>query len=106
MEARTAGARCGGCKPDFVLSSSLPIPQVAIFTDGYAFHASPAINRIADDATKRAGPASSSASKSWASPIRTSSAISIIKKVPQPGWYTPQFAQTFMPRYNYNAAAL
>ena len=44
----------GGSKPDFVLSSSQGgLPAVAIFTDGWQYHASPAHNRIADDAHKR-----------------------------------------------------
>lgn len=43
-----------GSKPDFVLRSNDPgIPPIAIFTDGWTFHASPQHNRIADDATKR-----------------------------------------------------
>ena len=43
-----------GSKPDFVLSSNQPdLPRVAIFTDGWLYHASPAHNRIADDAQKR-----------------------------------------------------
>ncbi|MDO5093774.1 MAG: DEAD/DEAH box helicase [Propionibacteriaceae bacterium] len=41
-----------GVRPDFVLSSE-GIPEVAIFTDGWQYHASPAHNRIADDAEKR-----------------------------------------------------
>ncbi|MGO4956689.1 DEAD/DEAH box helicase [Luteococcus sp. Sow4_B9] len=43
----------GNCRPDFVLTSKLPVPKIAIFTDGYAFHATPLHNRIADDAAKR-----------------------------------------------------
>ena len=44
----------GGSKPDFLLSSSQGgLPEVAIFTDGWQYHASPAHNRIADDAQKR-----------------------------------------------------
>jgi hypothetical protein len=44
----------GGCRPDFVLRSSQGnLPAVAIFTDGWLYHASPAHNRIADDARKR-----------------------------------------------------
>ncbi|NHB86089.1 hypothetical protein G7085_20400 [Tessaracoccus sp. HDW20] len=39
-------------KPDFVLSSE-GLPDVAIFTDGWQFHASPKCNNIADDAAKR-----------------------------------------------------
>ncbi|WP_270887103.1 DEAD/DEAH box helicase [Pedococcus sp. 5OH_020] len=43
-----------GSKPDFVLRSNDPsIDPVAIFTDGWTFHASPQHNRIADDAMKR-----------------------------------------------------
>jgi len=42
-----------GVRPDFVLSSP-GLPQVSIFTDGHTFHATPAHNRLADDATKRA----------------------------------------------------
>ena len=43
-----------GCRPDFVLRSSQGgLPAVAIFTDGWLYHASPAHNRIADDARKR-----------------------------------------------------
>ncbi|WP_256977282.1 DEAD/DEAH box helicase [Rhodococcus sp. RS1C4] len=43
-----------GSKPDFVLTSATPdVPPTAIFTDGWQFHASPATNRLADDAEKR-----------------------------------------------------
>ncbi|GAB2622919.1 DEAD/DEAH box helicase [Pseudactinotalea suaedae] len=43
-----------GSKPDFVLTSNHPeIPPTAIFTDGWRYHASPIMNRIADDAAKR-----------------------------------------------------
>ena len=34
-------------------SSQGSLPAVAIFTDGWLYHASPAHNRIADDARKR-----------------------------------------------------
>ena len=44
----------GPAKPDFVLTSSQPLPLVAIFCDGWKFHASPQINRLADDSEKRA----------------------------------------------------
>jgi ATP-dependent helicase YprA (DUF1998 family) len=43
-----------GCRPDFVLRSSQgSLPPIAIFTDGWLYHASAAHNRIADDARKR-----------------------------------------------------
>ena len=42
-------------KPDFVLQTADPgVPQIAIFADGRAFHATAEINRVADDAEKRA----------------------------------------------------
>ena len=44
----------GSSKPDFLLSSNQGgLPNVAIFTDGWQYHASLAHNRIADDAQKR-----------------------------------------------------
>ena len=53
VDARAAGAD-GQQRPDFVLRSSQgSLPVVAIFTDGWLYHASPAHNRIADDARKR-----------------------------------------------------
>ncbi|WP_418606671.1 DUF1998 domain-containing protein [Georgenia sp. SUBG003] len=43
-----------GSKPDFILRCEQPgIPEVVIFTDGWRFHASPTVNRLADDAQKR-----------------------------------------------------
>lgn len=42
-------------KPDFLLQcEAVNIPDIAIYTDGRAFHASSAVNRLADDAAKRA----------------------------------------------------
>jgi ATP-dependent helicase YprA (DUF1998 family) len=44
----------GSSRPDFVLRSSQgSLPVVAIFTDGWLYHASAAHNRLADDARKR-----------------------------------------------------
>ena len=43
-----------GCKPDFLLRTADPaIPPVAIFCDGWRYHASEHNNRLADDAEKR-----------------------------------------------------
>lgn len=45
----------GRTKPDFLLRCESPdVPDIAIYTDGRAFHASHAVNRLADDAAKRA----------------------------------------------------
>lgn len=44
----------GFVQPDFMLiSNDQSIPQLAIFCDGWKFHASPTVNRLADDAIKR-----------------------------------------------------
>src|SRR5690625_3054271 len=44
-----------GSRPDFILSSAKQhVPQVAIFTDGWQFHASTSNDRLADDAKNRA----------------------------------------------------
>jgi hypothetical protein len=42
-------------RPDFLLETNdMNVPDVAIFTDGRAYHATAAVNRLADDAAKRA----------------------------------------------------
>ncbi|WP_248965309.1 DEAD/DEAH box helicase [Sphaerisporangium perillae] len=44
-----------GTRPDVLFSLvDAETQQVAVYLDGYAYHASPAINRLADDAAKRA----------------------------------------------------
>src|SRR5690606_2929589 len=44
-----------GSKPDFLLICDDPsVPRMAIFCDGWRYHASPLHNRVADDAAKRA----------------------------------------------------
>ncbi|MFN8075130.1 MAG: DEAD/DEAH box helicase [Kineosporiaceae bacterium] len=44
----------GGVRPDFTLTAPETPLRVAVFTDGAAYHAHPAHNRLADDARKRA----------------------------------------------------
>src|SRR5699024_4180534 len=45
-----------GCRPDFLLTSpESHIPAMAIFADGWRYHASPSINSLADDAENRPG---------------------------------------------------
>lgn len=46
----------GGSKPDFLIRPHLGAPSdiIAVFLDGYRWHAHPKTNRIADDAAKRA----------------------------------------------------
>ena len=43
----------GTTKPDFELTANGGVGRYAIYTDGHAYHASPAVNRLADDAEKR-----------------------------------------------------
>ncbi|GAA3533266.1 helicase [Aeromicrobium flavum] len=44
-----------GSKPDFLLICNDPsVPRMAIFCDGWRYHASPLHNRLSDDAAKRA----------------------------------------------------
>ncbi|MDO5727026.1 MAG: helicase-related protein, partial [Bowdeniella nasicola] len=44
-----------GTRPDFLLRADDPnIPPIAIYTDGYQYHATAAHNRVGDDAEKRA----------------------------------------------------
>ncbi|MFC0432562.1 DEAD/DEAH box helicase [Kutzneria buriramensis] len=51
----TPQANIADSRPDFLLQTTdMNVPAVAIFTDGRAYHATAACNRLADDATKRA----------------------------------------------------
>lgn len=43
-----------GTQMDFEVTSTSPAVKIAIYLDGYRYHASPLHNRLADDATKRA----------------------------------------------------
>lgn len=49
----TPQVRLGNVQPDFVLEAINLNRRVLIFTDGFQFHATSAINRLADDAIKR-----------------------------------------------------
>lgn len=94
-----------GCRPDFVLTSSRAESPVAIFTDGFGYHASPNCNRLADDARKRAN-------------LRAQG-IEVIavtyadlkrfvdhKAVPQPQWYVPMLATVFKNHFGYDVRSL
>jgi hypothetical protein len=51
----TPQANVADSRPDFLLQTTdMNVPAVAIFTDGRAYHATAACNRLADDAAKRA----------------------------------------------------
>jgi ATP-dependent helicase YprA (DUF1998 family) len=50
----TPQANVADSRPDFLLETNdMNVPAVAIFTDGRAYHATAAVNRLADDAAKR-----------------------------------------------------
>ncbi|GGK40666.1 helicase [Pilimelia terevasa] len=50
----TPQANVADSRPDFLLETNdMNVPGVAIFTDGRAYHATAAANRLADDAAKR-----------------------------------------------------
>ncbi|MFE3861745.1 DEAD/DEAH box helicase [Streptomyces goshikiensis] len=45
-----------GTRPDILLERlDAPSPRVAVYLDGFTYHATPVHNRLADDATKRTG---------------------------------------------------
>ena len=96
-----------GSKPDFVLTSSSNVPQVAIFTDGFTYHATnaPTRNRIADDAAKRANLRAAGVHV-LAITFPDVDRYVNHKNEPQPGWFSAHHAQMFMPQFNYNAASL
>jgi ATP-dependent helicase YprA (DUF1998 family) len=51
----TPQVNVGDARPDFLLETTdMNVPSVAIFTDGRAYHATAAVNRLAEDAGKRA----------------------------------------------------
>jgi len=93
-----------GSNPDFVLTSP-GVPQVAIFTDGFAYHATLAHNRVADDAGKRAA-LRAAGLEVLAFTYADVERYVDHKSVSQPAWFSPQASQTFMSRFQYNHAAV
>lgn len=91
----------GNSKPDFTLRSQDPsVPDVVIFTDGFAYHASPMHNRLADDADKR-------------EMARLDGAVvlgitwdDLVSEPTPPSWYVEQLALTLMGRFGYNRELL
>lgn len=81
-----------GTRPDFVLSTADPnIPRIAIYTDGYVFHASPEHNRVADDAAKRDA-LRAAGIVPWAVTWEDIDAFLGTGEVPAPSWFTQKAA--------------
>ncbi|QSB16871.1 DEAD/DEAH box helicase [Natronosporangium hydrolyticum] len=91
----TPQANVGDARPDFLLETTdMNVPSVAIFTDGHAYHATAAANRLADDAAKRAN-------------LRDAGLVVLAVTAhdvtateqgadPPPHWYNPDLAGTIM----------
>jgi ATP-dependent helicase YprA (DUF1998 family) len=81
-----------GTRPDFLLSTADPnIPRIAIYTDGYMFHASPEHNRVADDAAKRQALRAVGVIP-WAVTWEDIDAFSETGTLPAPPWFTQKAA--------------
>ncbi|GAA4693931.1 DEAD/DEAH box helicase [Phytohabitans rumicis] len=84
----------GDSRPDFLLETNdMNVPDVAIFTDGRAYHATAAVNRLADDAAKRAN-LRDAGLVVLAVTIRDLAAEDGTGTVPQ--WYNPDMAGNLM----------
>lgn len=96
-----------GTKPDFVLTSSPNVPPVAVFCDGFTFHATsaPTRNRIADDAAKRSN-LRAAGIQVLAITHADVDAYANHKKLGDPPWFSAHHANSFMQQFKYNQAAL
>lgn len=94
-------------KPDFVLTCSPNVPQVAIFCDGFTFHATnaPTRDRVADDAAKRAN-LRAAGIHVLAITHADVDAYANHKSLIEPPWFSAHHANSFMPQFNYNTASL
>ncbi len=92
----------GGVKPDFYLTSSLG-GGLALFADGFKYHATPAHNRVADDAQKRTMLRASgieSLAFTWADVTRFEAG----DETP-PDWFNGQFEPQLRTMYGFSARA-
>ena len=88
----------GHTQPDFLLTAD-GLPEIAIYTDGWEFHASPVANRIADDAAKREA-LRLMGYHVLAVTSHDLDCFELGEKAPAPGW----FAETLAQRLNQQAA--
>lgn len=93
-----------GCKPDFVLRGG-DRPDLAIFTDGETFHATPAHNRVRDDAKKRA--ALRSAGIEVLAVTLTDVKAFDSRQIPvPPRWFNSSASSMLIGTYNYTSDAV
>jgi len=91
-----------GAKPDFVLRTDDPnVPEVAIFTDGWLYHAHWQNNRIADDTTKRAN--LRAAGKAV---LAITHEDLTEKEVPAPDWLRPEAVQQLFAQMGNSAGGI
>ncbi|CAH0165550.1 ATP-dependent RNA helicase SrmB [Arthrobacter sp. Bi26] len=103
-----------GTRPDFLLKGPPDpnFPVLAIYTDGFTFHASPEHNRIADDATKRDKLRHSSelsgAAVPWAVTWQDVEAFEAGPSAPVvlPSWANAKLNAQLMANYPVNAAIM
>ena len=90
-------------RPDFVLETDdTTVPAVAIFTDGRAYHATVAHNRLADDATKR------QILRDTGRVVLAVTAADVVaaetgESAPPP-WYNPKLVQTLITKQPFMAS--
>ena len=96
----------GPTTPDFVLEAfGGGADRIAIYADGYAFHASPKVNGIADDAAKRRAARDKEyhvLALTWGDIERAD------KDEPEPSvtWFSPEFAAMFTDQFNVSLSAV
>ena len=90
-------------RPDFVLETDdITVPAVAIFTDGHAYHASVAHNRLADDAAKRQ--ILRDTGRVVLAVTATDVAAAETGTVTPPSWYNPNLVQKLITRQAFMAS--
>ena len=93
-----------GCKPDFVLRGG-DRPELAIFTDGETFHATPEHNRVRDDAEKRAA-LRSAGIEVLAVTLADVNAFDSGRDPAAPEWFKASTSSKLIGVYNYTSDAV
>ncbi|MEU8411361.1 DEAD/DEAH box helicase [Amycolatopsis japonica] len=86
----TPQANVADSRPDFLLQTNdMNVPDIAIFTDGRAYHATSTCNRLADDAAKRTNLRD-------AGLLVLAVTMADLDAIEQPSWYHPDLAGNFL----------